>query len=557
MFYEHSRDPPPSASHRGSTVTDTDRTDHRLDLLQINSEVCRTLNAVAPLVDHHLGAILDDFYRHLGGFDETRTMLCGRSAERLKQAQQQHWQQLFAGVFDDRYRQHARAVGHAHERTGLQPTWYIGGYGFILARLIDIVITHHRRNPRLAVASVQALIKAVLLDMDIAISVYIQAGDDKRQHQTSAIADRVEAEVQTSIRVASEQGERLDEAVRQMKGSMAALGDTTEAVSAAAAETSANVETIAAAGEQLTASVTEISRQVGRAQETSRTAVQEVSHASHTIEALAAAAEQIGQVVKLISSVASQTNLLALNAAIEAARAGTLGNGFAVVASEVKLLASQTSRATKEIASQVAAIQSRTTEAVAVMERIATVIGTIDRTSTAIAAAIEEQTAATAEIGRNVNQAAVGTREGSRLLSGIAEEVRALNDFAAIVQTSSQATMGSLTDLERRVGGLIDGLRTYQGFDRAGAPGRPGTAQVRFNGTACPATLLALSEGGAALGLDAPPPLDYSLQLTIPGLGRPLTGRVVDSTPGRCHVRFPPGSLDAREIAKAADAGIA
>ena len=63
-------------------------------------------------------------------------------------------------------------------------------------------------------------------------------------------------------------------------------------------------------------------------------------------------------------SLPRQTNLLALNATIEAARAGDAGKGFAVVASEVKNLATQTAKATEEIARQIAAVQSGTQEAV-------------------------------------------------------------------------------------------------------------------------------------------------------------------------------------------------
>ena len=61
----------------------------------------------------------------------------------------------------------------------------------------------------------------------------------------------------------------------------------------------------------------------------------------------------VGSITQRIDEIASETNMLALNATIEANRAGDLGRGFAVVAGEVKLLASQTSQATREISSLV------------------------------------------------------------------------------------------------------------------------------------------------------------------------------------------------------------
>ncbi|WP_239508536.1 methyl-accepting chemotaxis protein, partial [Serratia marcescens] len=76
------------------------------------------------------------------------------------------------------------------------------------------------------------------------------------------------------------------------------------------------------------------------------------------------------EVVQLIRAIAEQTNLLALNATIEAARAGEAGRGFAVVASEVKQLASQTARATEDIAGQVSAIQQATGRTVSSMAGI-------------------------------------------------------------------------------------------------------------------------------------------------------------------------------------------
>src|SRR6202035_4993165 len=87
-------------------------------------------------------------------------------------------------------------------------------------------------------------------------------------------------------------------------------------------------------------------------------AVKDARRTSHSMIQLGSAATRIGEVIGLIQAIAGQTNLLALNATIEAARAGEAGRGFAVVASEVKSLASQTAKATEEVATQIGAIQS-------------------------------------------------------------------------------------------------------------------------------------------------------------------------------------------------------
>ena len=156
---------------------------------------------------------------------------------------------------------------------------------------------------------------------------------------------------------------------------LAATSNETTAQTAGAVATSndafGSAEIAATAADELSKSIAEINRQLARATEVVGAAATGAQSSNEDIAGLAQAAQKIDDVVKLIQSVARQTNLLALNATIEAARAGAAGKGFAVVASEVKALAVQTAKATDDIASQIAAVQTSTRSAVGAIGTVA------------------------------------------------------------------------------------------------------------------------------------------------------------------------------------------
>ena len=177
------------------------------------------------------------------------------------------------------------------------------------------------------------------------------------------------------------------------------------------------------------------------------------------VTSLAAAAEKIDDVLRLISAIASQTNLLALNATIEAARAGEAGRGFAVVASEVKELASQTAKATEEIAGQVTAIQSATGNCVTAISDISNTIREISGIAATIAAAVEQQGSATREIARSVQQASAGTTEVSANVAGASQAAEQSRSLAGNAMVASGELGQHASALMKSVDSFLAGLR--------------------------------------------------------------------------------------------------
>jgi methyl-accepting chemotaxis protein len=269
----------------------------------------------------------------------------------------------------------------------------------------------------------------------------------QRKDDMAKLANEFQAAVGNIVETVSSASTQLEAAA----GTLTKTAETTQrlsgVVASASEEASANVQSVASAAEEMTSSVNEIARQVQESSRIAGEAVQQAGKTDARITELSGAASRIGDVVKLITAIAEQTNLLALNATIEAARAGEAGKGFAVVAQEVKALAAQTAKATDEIGTQIASMQTATQDSVSAIKEISGTIGRIAEIASAIAAAIEQQGAATQEISRNVAQAARGTSE-------VATNITDVNRGASETGSASTQVLGSAQSLARESGHL-------------------------------------------------------------------------------------------------------
>ncbi len=308
------------------------------------------------------------------------------------------------------------------------------------AMLTWIVITLERMMA-LSRAGQAAAEEARRKDVELAAIRAREAQDVSRR---AAAVDSLSAEFEAEIRTALL---RLDEAFEEVRRQAEALGGVARETRSGSAEvlsrsgrTAENIQNVAASGEELAASISEIGRSAAQSSMIAGRAVTGARETDRHVQDLSRSARSIGEVVDLIRSIADQTNLLALNATIEAARAGEAGKGFAVVASEVKTLASQTAKATEDIAAKVAGMQAAMEGSVNSIRDITRTIDEMNEIASAIAAAVTQQSSATQEIAVNVQEAA----NGAKAVTGTVEAVGALADRTGLAAERINDSAGAL-----------------------------------------------------------------------------------------------------------------
>lgn len=437
----------------------------RLNYHAITPEVGRTLRENKAFILNLLPNALDKFYDHVSAIAQTKAYFRNRDhMMHAKRKQIEHWDHVLDGDFGEAYATSVTKIGEVHYKINLEPSWYIGGYNYLLSELLAGIsqkkgkTSFGTRSCPDIVKIQQAVSKAMMLDMDYTLAVYFNAVQKRKENLEKHVSN-FETSVGVIMQQVAKNAAGLNSTALNLATMATQVMGQASTVAAASEQASMNVQTVAAASEELVASIREISRQVAEAATIATNATENAEMTSDKIQQLSSAAQNVGEVVGLISSIASQTNLLALNATIEAARAGEQGRGFAVVATEVKQLANETARATQTISSQIVDIQKSTTDSVSSTRQIAEIISTLSQISAAIATAVEQQGSATQEISQNVAQAALGTSHVTQNISGVSEAALESSKAAEFVLKTSEELTDQAQTLETEIKAFLANAR--------------------------------------------------------------------------------------------------
>jgi rsbT co-antagonist protein RsbR len=169
---------------------DDEEVARRKQFLEFGEEDVKALQELREIARKYADPVIEDFYRHVLSFDETKGYFRDPDVlARVKRQQKEYFLRLTEGEYGRDYVANRLRIGTVHERINLAPKWYLGMYNHYLRLVANRLVEAFPKEPARMLSSFLSLMKLVFLDIGFAVDTYIFARETTMRRQQEAIRE--------------------------------------------------------------------------------------------------------------------------------------------------------------------------------------------------------------------------------------------------------------------------------------------------------------------------------------------------------------------------------
>ena len=164
--------------------------ERRKEFAGFTEEDAQLLSAMHGRAEQYVDQVIDELYTQFFAFDETRSLFEDEATTaRVRLLQREYFLGLMGGEYGEEYLRNRLRIGRIHQRIGLEPRWYIGAYAYYVQAILPKFLNESGSSPQEATAGVCALMKLIMLDVELAIGAYSAAREETISRQQAEIIE--------------------------------------------------------------------------------------------------------------------------------------------------------------------------------------------------------------------------------------------------------------------------------------------------------------------------------------------------------------------------------